>query len=135
MAKKAAAARSTKATGGDDWELLGGEGGTEMEVGEVVIGVYGGITRYHTPKGKGKKTPIPFYQVGDRALLGGAVLKARIEEGQILPGDELEVTRLEDADPKPGQSPAKIYKVRVRRVVSQKPDGKKGATAPKRKRV
>ena len=101
----------------DGFELLGGGQGKEMAIGEVVTGVYGGVVR--EMPGKRKGTKVPFYQVGDRALLGSTVLKSRIEEAikakKLKEGDELRVTRIEDAPKKPGQSPAKLYEVRVRR--------------------
>lgn len=111
-------ARATKPNIDEDgFELLGGGQGKEMAIGEVVTGVFGGVVR--EMKGKRKGTVVPFYQVGDRALLGSAVLKSRIEEamkaGKLKEGDELRVTRIEDAPKKPGQSPAKLYEVRVRR--------------------
>ncbi len=101
----------------DGFELLGGGVGKEMAIGEVVTGVFGGVVR--EMPGKKKGTRVPFYQVGDRALLGSTVLKSRIDEamkaGKLKEGDELRVTRTEDAAKKPGQNPAKIYEVRVRR--------------------
>ncbi len=103
-----------KVVDSDGFEVLGGGVGTEMQVGEVVEGVYGGVTRTMPSRQKGKP-PIPFYQVGARQLLGGTVLRDRIEGGKVKPGDMLRVTRLEDAPAKKGQNPAKVYDVRVKR--------------------
>jgi hypothetical protein len=101
----------------DGFELIGGGQGKEMAIGEVVTGVYAGIVR--TMPGKKRGSVIPFYQVGDRALLGSTVLKNRIEEGvklgKIREGKTLRVTRIEDAKAKRGQNPAKLYTVEVKR--------------------
>jgi hypothetical protein len=120
MAKKVGKTPFKKvATGGpvideDGFEVLGGGSGTEMQIGEIVEGTYGGVTRSMPSKQKGKP-PIPFYQVGARQLLGGTVLRQRIEDGKVKPGDFLRVTRLEDAPAKRGQNPAKLFDVRVKR--------------------
>jgi hypothetical protein len=53
--------------------------------------------------------------VGGRSILGGTVLRSRIEEGKVQVGDTLKITRLEDAKKKPGQNPAKLFDVRVKR--------------------
>jgi hypothetical protein len=109
--------RGTSNVGDDGFEMLGGAVGKEMAVGEVVTGVYAGVVR--EMPGRRKGTTIPFYQVGDRTLLGSTVLKSRIEEGERLEklhvGDTVRVTRIEDAKKKPGQNPAKIYLVEVKR--------------------
>lgn len=100
----------------DGFETIGGATGQEMAIGEVVTGVYGGIIR--TMPGKKRGTSIPFYLVGDRSLLGSTVLKSRIEEGEklgkVTRGCIMRVTRLEDSKKKPGQNPAKVYKVEVK---------------------
>lgn len=98
---------------GDGFEVLGGGSGQQIEVGEIVEGVFGGIVR--TMPGKKKGQSVPFYQVGARQVLGGTVLKSRIEEGKVKVGDILRITRLEDAAPKRGQNAAKLYDVRVKR--------------------
>lgn len=108
------AGKDGKVFDAEGFEVLGGGVGTEMQIGEVVEGAYGGITRTMRSRQKGKP-PIPFYQVGARQLLGGTVLRARIEDGKVMPGDFLRVTRLEDAPAKKGQNPAKVYDVRVKR--------------------
>lgn len=101
----------------EGFELLGGGRGKEMALGEVVVGIYGGVVR--SMKGQRKGTTVPFYQVGDRALLGSTILRSRIEEAtkakKLREGDILKVTRIEDIKAKPGQSPAKNYEVRVKR--------------------
>lgn len=101
----------------DGFETIGGSVGKELEIGEVVTGVFGGIVREMAGRKKGTK--IPFYLVGDRALLGSTVLRNRIEEGiklkKLSVGDEVRVTRIEDAKRKPGMNPAKLYTVGVRR--------------------
>jgi len=101
----------------EGFELLGGGQGKEMALGEVVVGVFAGVVR--SMKGQRKGTTVPFYQVGDRALLGSTILRSRIEEAikakKLREGDTLKVTRIEDIKAKPGQSPAKNYEVRVKR--------------------
>lgn len=101
----------------DGYELIGGAAGKEMAVGEVVTGRYGGVVR--TMPGKRKGSVIPFYQVGDRTLLGSTVLRDRFEEGiklgKLKEGDMVRVTRIEDAKPKRGQNAAKVYTVGVKR--------------------
>ena len=120
--KKAALDSITQSEGAavlddDGFETLGGEAGQEMAVGEVVEGKFQGVTR--TLPGRKKGTTIPFYTVGNRSILGGTVLRTRIEEalaaGKLKVGDLMRVTRLEDAKKKPGQNPAKIYRVQVKR--------------------
>jgi len=101
----------------DGFETIGGAAGQEMGIGEVVTGVYMGVVR--TMPGKKRGTVVPFYQVGDRALLGSTVLKSRIEEGiklgKVKEGKTtVRVTRLEDAPAKRGQNPAKVYKLEAR---------------------
>lgn len=104
----------------DGFETLGGEAGTEMAVGEVVTGPFGGIVRSMPGKKRGQE--VPFYQVGNRTLLGGTVLRTRIEDarkaGKLKEGDIMRVTRLEDAKAKRGQNAAKIYRVQVKRSVA-----------------
>lgn len=112
--KPATRAKDGKVYDDDGFEVIGGGVGKEMQVGEVVEGVFGGVVRTQPSKQKGKP-PLPFYQVGDRQLLGGTVLRSRIEEGKVKPGDYLRVTRIEDAPAKRGQNPAKVYDVRVKR--------------------
>lgn len=101
----------------DGFELVGGGVGKEMAVGEVVTGVYGGVVR--EMKGRKKGTTVPFYQVGDRPLLGSTVLRSRIEEatkaGKLKVGDLVRVTRVADAAAKKGMAPAKIHELRVKR--------------------
>jgi len=101
----------------DGFELLGGGVGKEMAIGEVVTGVFGGVAR--TMPGKKRGTSVPFYVVGDRALLGSTVLRSRIEDGikagKLKEGDVIRVTRIEDAKAKRGQNPAKVYTVAVKR--------------------
>lgn len=97
----------------DGFEVLGGGSGQQIEIGEVVEGIFGGIVR--TMPGKKKGQSVPFYQVGTRQILGGTVLKSRIEEGKVKVGDMLRITRLEDAPPKRGQNAAKLFDVRVKR--------------------
>lgn len=101
----------------DGFEQLGGGVGTEMAIGEVVTGEFGGVVR--VMPGKRRGSSVPFYQVGDRTLLGGTVLKNRIEEGmkagKLKEGDTIRVTRIEDAKAKRGQNPAKLYTVGVKR--------------------
>jgi hypothetical protein len=97
----------------DGFEILGGSS-QEIQIGEVIEGVYGGVTRSMPSRKKGQP-PIPFYQVGARQVLGGTVLRQRIEEGKVKPGDTLRITRLEDAPAKRGQNPAKLFDVRVKR--------------------
>jgi hypothetical protein len=101
----------------DGFEMLGGGLGKEMALGEVVTGVYGGVAR--VMPGKRKGTTVPFYQVGDRVLLGSTVLRTRIEEGEkagkLKVGDTIRVTRIEDLPAKRGQAPAKMHTVEVKR--------------------
>lgn len=96
----------------DGYEILGGSS-EEMQIGEVVEGVFHGVVR--TMAGLKKGTTVPFYQVGARQILGGTVLKNRIEEGKVKEGDMLKITRVADAKKKPGREPAKMYQVRVKR--------------------
>lgn len=105
--------RDGKTYDAEGFEIVGGSGGKEMAIGEVVEGVYGGVVR--TMPGRKKGSKVPFYQVGDRALLGSTVLKSRIEDGKITEGDFVRVTRLEDGTAKKGQNAAKIFEVRVKR--------------------
>lgn len=98
----------------DGFEIIGGGDGAEMAVGEVVEGLFGGITRSLPAKKKGQP-PLPIYAVGTRTLLGGTVLRARFEEGGIKVGDLVRVTRLADAPKKPGRNPAKLFQVGVKR--------------------
>jgi hypothetical protein len=119
MAKKAIQKIGTRGKGStvkddDGFEVLGGGNSNGLEIGEMVEGVYGGVVRTMPGKKRGSD-PIPFYQVGTRVLLGGTVLKKRIEEGKVKPGDMLRVTRLEDAPAKRGQNAAKLFDVRVKR--------------------
>ena len=115
--KNGATARMVKGklVDAEGFEILGGAGG-EPQIGEVIEGTYGGVVRTLKARKKGAP-PIPFYAVGARELLGGAVLRARIEGGKVAVGDFLRVIRLEDAPKKPGQNPAKLYDVRVKRAV------------------
>jgi hypothetical protein len=118
MAKKAIAKKQTVTPRGvvideDGFEVLGGGNGQAMEVGEIVEGPFGGIAR--TLPGKKKGQIVPIYQIGARQVLGGTVLKSRIEEGKVKVGDVLRITRLEDAPAKRGQNAAKLFDVRVKR--------------------
>ena len=115
MAKKSKAQSNGNTVIDDEgYEILGGGNGQEMQIGEVVEGTYLGVTRTLPSKQKGKPA-IPFYSVGGRSILGGTVLRSRIEEGKVQVGDTLKITRLEDAKKKPGQNPAKLFDVRVKR--------------------
>jgi len=96
----------------DGFEVLGG-GGQAIEIGEVVEGIFAGVVRNMPGKKRGQS--VPFYQVGSRQVLGGTVIKSRIEEGKVKVGDFLRITRLEDAPAKRGQNPAKLFDVRVKR--------------------
>lgn len=122
MAKKMARNTKAKQVDNDGWETLGGGEGTEPEIGEVIEGVFYGSPRSLKPLAKGQKGA-PIYLIGERSLVGGAVLRMRIEEGKVAVGDKLEVTRLPDLPAKKGQSAGKNYKVRVQRL---------GAATPKR---
>ena len=101
----------------EGYEILGGGIGKEMAIGEVVVGTYGGIVR--EMPGKKRGTSIPFYQVGDRTLLGSTVLRDRFEQGEksgkLSIGDTVRVTRVEDAPAKRGQNAAKVFEVAVKR--------------------
>lgn len=102
----------------DGFEMIGGGGGgTEMAIGEVVTGVYGGIVR--TMPGQKRGTVIPFYDVGGRALLGGTVLRNRVEEaiklGKLKEGKVVRVTRVEDGKKRRGQNAPKVYTLEVKR--------------------
>lgn len=119
MAKKASKGIGTSPSrngnvDADGFEILGGGSGAAIEIGEVVEGVFEGVIRTMPGKGKGK-SPVPFYGVGGRSVLGGAVLKQRIEDGKVKPGDYLRILRLEDAPAKRGQNAAKLFDVRVKR--------------------
>lgn len=94
----------------EGFEIIGGDS-TPMQIGEVVVGVYGGEVRSF----KGRKGQVPIYQIGARTIMGGAVLTNRIKDGKVEIGDILKVTRIEDAPAKKGQNPAKMYEVRVKR--------------------
>ena len=98
----------------DGFEVLGGGTGAAIEIGEVVEGIFEGIIRTMQGKKKGQG-PVPFYGIGGRAVLGGTVLKQRIEDGKVKPGDYLRILRLEDATAKRGQNAAKLFDVRVNR--------------------
>lgn len=112
MAKaKKRAATAIKST--DGFELIGGGGG-EIQLGEVVTGVYGGVVRTLPAKRKGQP-PLPIFLIGDRTVLGGTVLRQRFEEGKVKEGDTVRLTRLEDAPAKAGHNPAKVFKVEVKR--------------------
>jgi hypothetical protein len=121
MSKKNGKRKSDPVTGetisDDGFEMLGGGVGKEMAIGEVVVGKFGGVVREMPSKRKGET--VPFYQVGDRTLLGSTVLRSRIEEGlksgKLEVGDTMRVTRIEDAAKKRGQNPAKVYTVEVKR--------------------
>jgi len=97
----------------DGFEILGGDQ-SPLAVGEVVMGVFGGVVR-HLPAKKKGQAPLPVYRVGTRELLGNTVLRDRIEKGEVKEGDTLKVTRLEDAPAKKGQNPAKMFAVGVKR--------------------
>jgi hypothetical protein len=117
MARKKQNGANVSSSGGpvtdeDGFEVLGGDQ-TPLQVGECIVGTFGGIVR--TMPGRRKGTEIPVYQIGTRSVLGTAVLINRITEGKVSVGDTLKVTRLEDAAAKKGQNPAKLYDVRVKR--------------------
>lgn len=101
----------------DGFEVLGGDQ-SEIAIGEVVTGEFRGILRYLPAKRKGQP-PLPIYGIGARSVLGGTVLRNRIEEGRIVEGDTLKITRLADAAAKKGQNPAKLFDVRVKRAARQ----------------
>lgn len=100
----------------DGFEIIGGDQ-SEIAVGEVVIGEFRGVLRTLPAKQKGKD-PVPVYGIGPRAVIGGTVLKTRIEDGQVRPGDILKITRLEDAPAKKGHNAAKLFDVRVKRATA-----------------
>lgn len=97
----------------EGFEVLGGDQ-SEIGIGEVVTGEFRGILRHLPAKRKGQPD-LPIYGIGSRSVLGGTVLRNRIEEGQVKRGDTLRITRLADAAPKKGQNPAKLFDVRVKR--------------------
>lgn len=97
----------------EGFEILGGGVGVEVQIGEVVEGIFGGVVR--SMSGAKKGTSVPFYQIGSRSVMGGTVLRTRIEEGNVQPGDLLRITRMPDAKPRKGQNAAKIFDVRVKR--------------------
>jgi hypothetical protein len=116
MARKKAPKSTTNgktAIDEDGFEIIGGSN-APIEIGEVVEGEYCGVVRHLPPKRKGQ-APLPVYRIGARDVLGGTVLKQRIEDGKVKPGDTLRITRLEDAPAKKGQNPAKLFDVRVKR--------------------
>jgi hypothetical protein len=110
--------KGTHATNGkildeEGFEILGGGVGVEVQIGEVVEGIFGGVIR--NMAGAKKGTSVPFYQIGARSVMGGTVLRTRIEEGNVLPGDFLRITRMPDGKSKKGQNAPKIFDVRVKR--------------------
>ena len=106
----------------EGFEVIGGDN-SEMAVGEVVIGVYGGIVRYLEPLKKGGER-LPVFQVGTRTLLGGTVLRNRIADGKVAEGDLLKITRLPDGKKKPGQNAPKLFAVAVKRAGGGKRRGR-----------
>jgi len=103
-------------TDDDGFEILGGDN-KPLEVGEQAEGTFGGVVR-SIPSKRKNEPPIPVYQIGSRTLIGSSVLKHRLEDGKVMPGDYLRVTRLEDGTAKKGQNAPKLYDVRVKRVIS-----------------
>lgn len=112
-AKKNSAPTRGPVVDDEGYEILGGDS-SAMAVGEVVEGVFGGVVRNLPAKKKGVP-PVPVYQIGARTVIGGTVLRDRIEKGKVKEGDYLKVTRLEDGAAKKGQNAPKMFAVGVKR--------------------
>lgn len=111
--KKKNAPTTNRNVDDDGFEILGGDQ-SPMVVGEVVVGVFGGVVRNLPAKKKGQP-PLPVYRIGTREILGNTVLRDRIEKGEVKEGDTLKVTRLEDGQAKKGQNAPKMFAVGVKR--------------------
>ncbi len=111
MAKRNGKSKSTSVGVDDDgFEIIGGDT-APMGVGEVVEGVYGGVARNY----KGKQGVVPIYAIGTRTIMGNAVLKGKLKDGNVKEGDYLRVTRLADGTAKKGQNAPKMFQVGVKR--------------------
>ncbi len=112
MAKRTNKTQKNVAAGVDEdgFEIIGGDS-APMAIGEVVEGVFGGVASTF----KGRKGPVPIYQVGTRTIMAGAVLVRKLKDGKVKVGDTLRVTRLEDGAAKKGQSAPKMFAVGVKR--------------------